>query len=190
MSISSAEGQFVGTVVAILSRYSRQNGIQPVVASDAERIGRQLWTLIETRGLPRGLAVEEMGEPGEMSADEVAPLIAAMLNGVVVSEGLSIAARQMVKACFHPEFRKCRDSYRELTGEGVCRRQQIERAVGRVSGSHCVDCPYWTALTEDQHRTLLRENWRGDPSLFDQCGDVFLPEDFRALRELLRAIRR
>ncbi len=184
--MGSVRETFVHTVAAILSRYSRQNNVTPPAETDATHIGERLWTLIESRGLPRPLRTDEMGSPGEMSAAEVEPLVAAILEGIHEASILTVPVRQLVKTCFHPEFKKCRDSYREAEADGTCRRQQLERALVRVSGSHCVDCPYWTALTPDQHRECLRDGWRGDAGLFEQHENVFLPEDFRVLRKLVR----
>ena len=56
----------------------------------------------------------------------------------------------------------------------------------RVSGAHCVDCPYWVTLTAEQHEVFLAENWHAGPGEFAKDRDVFLPEDFRALRRWVR----
>ncbi len=94
-------------------------------------------------------------------------------------------ARQLLKACLNPEFRQCRDSYREVV-DGVCRRQELARTRGRLSGAHCVDCPYWVALRPEQHAALLAREWlAGDLEEFAAHHEIFLPEDFRALRVFL-----
>jgi hypothetical protein len=94
----------------------------------------------------------------------------------------------LVKACLQPEFRRCRDSYREREPDGTCRRQDRDKARARLSGSHCVDCPYWLELTPEQHRRVLRDNWSGDPSALAENEDTYLPADFRELRRCVRRI--
>lgn len=171
----------------VLGRYVRQNGWGEISLEEAMTFATRLTALIETRGLPRRLRADEMGQPGEMSAEEVAPLVARLLDGSSRSAELSNVARQLVKTCFHPEFKKCRESYRERESDGSCRRQSLTRVRTRVSGSHCVDCPYWTALTAGQHGQCLADGWAGARSELDAYRDVFLPDDFRVLRGLLRA---
>jgi hypothetical protein len=117
----------------------------------------------------------------------VAPLVANVLEGSSRALELSTVARQLIKACFSAEFKKCRDSYRDLEPDGSCRRQQLKRVRTRLSGSHCIDCPYWTSLTAEQNVALLAEAWVGDETELTAHRDIFLPEDFRAFRRLLRA---
>jgi hypothetical protein len=119
-----------------------------------------------------------------MSEQEFAPLVAQVIAGCEEAL-LADAARQLVKACFYPEFKVCRDSFREVTRDGVCRRQQLERVRSRISGTHCVDCPHWIALPPEGHQDYLRSEWHGSPEMFDAHRSVFLPEDFRALRRWL-----
>ncbi len=124
-----------------------------------------------------------------MTAEEVAPLIERLLVGLTPTEreALATPARQLVKACFNAPFKTCRDSFREVSPDGSCRRQELKRAGERVSGSHCVDCPYWTSLTPAQHAKFLAREWRvGGPAEFVRHQGIFLPEDFRALRECLQ----
>lgn len=169
-------------VPEILERYCRQNGLAALGERETGRISARLWLLITVRGLPRRLAPSEMGAPGEMSDAEVGPLVDCVLEGSERAGELAKAARQLVKACFSAEFRTCRDSYRERESDGSCRRQQLGKALGRVSGAHCVDCPYWTSLTPEQHAACLARGWAGDAAAFAASREVFLPEDFRALR--------
>ena len=145
-----------------------------------------MWSLIAERGLPRALTPAEQGEPGELSEEECAPLVARALGGAN-DLLLATAARQLVKACFHPEFKKCRDSFREVSPDGSCRRQDLGRVLRRVSGAHCVDCPHWVALTPVQHEKYLAREWRAGGKEFAAHQAVFLPEDFRALRCWLHA---
>ncbi|HRJ47251.1 MAG TPA: hypothetical protein PKY38_07815 [Opitutaceae bacterium] len=175
-------------VQAVLARFFTQTG-RPMPAPEVlQEFGCRLWALIGERGLPPELAPQEQGEPGEMSAEEVAPLIARLVEGFSAEVAAAVAtpARQLVKACFHPHFKVCRDSFREVTADGVCRRQQLAKVRERVSGSHCVDCPYWTGLTPAQHEAFLARCWQaGDAAELVLHREVYLPEDFRALRVFL-----
>ncbi|MBL9212958.1 MAG: hypothetical protein JNL92_21030 [Opitutaceae bacterium] len=178
MDANAAE--FERLVVAMVTRYGAQVG-GDVSAGTAARFAAQLRDVLESRGLPRPLAAGECGAPGGMTEADVAPLVAQVTAGIE-APWLAEAARQLVKACFYPEFTVCRDSYRELTREGACRRQELARVRSRISGAHCVDCPHWTALSPAEHGALLAGAWRGDPAEFAAQRSVFLPEDFRAFR--------
>lgn len=178
---------FAGLVEAILTRFFQQNGWPPPAAEDRAGIADRLWSLIEERGLPRPLAAAERGEPGEMSDVEVKPLLERVLTPELESrDQLKGPVKQLVKACFYPEFKTCRDSFQELEPDGTCRRQQLARTQLRISGAHCVDCPHWVALSPAQHEKYLRRCWRPEGwADLTAHQDVFLPEDFRALRVFL-----
>lgn len=184
-----AAREFDEVVTRIVARFLAQNGQPAVAAVDLTRLAVQLRELLAERGLPRPLRPHEQGTPGGMSETECAPLVARVTAGVT-EPLLMEAVRQLVKACFYPEFKVCRDSFRECGRDGACRRQQLERVRTRISGSHCVDCPHWVALAPDTHMAYLRREWRGDRAEFDAHRDVFLPEDFRALRRWLHAAAR
>jgi hypothetical protein len=166
----------------ILARYCRQNGLVELSEAEMDLISTRLLAIIATRGLPRPLPPGEEGSPGELNAAEVTPLVESVLEGVNRRAALLDPIRQLVKACFHREFAICRDSYREVLPDGICRRQQLKKALGRVSGSHCVDCPYWTSLSADEHAQRLSDSWMGDMEEFERNRSVYLPADFRALR--------
>lgn len=176
--------EFLETVSAILRRFFVQNGQPPLSTADATALGRRLHALIAERGLPRPLRSGEIGAPGGMAEAECTPLV-ARVAGPMTTPLLTEATRQLVKACFYPEFTICRDSYRECASDGACRRQELARARGRVSGSHCVDCPHWVALEPAAHAALLRQEWRTGPEALLAHEGIFLPEDFRALRRWL-----
>lgn len=176
---------FIQLVGEILQRHARQNeGDLPLSAGRA--LGERLWDVVVARGLPPPLPAGETGAPSELSAGEVAPLVEEVLGPLSHHAQLLEPVRQLVKACFHREFANCRESYREIGSDGSCRRQQLAKARARVSGTHCVDCPYWTALSAKAHAALLRAAWCGEPAAFEAERAVFLPEDFRALRNWLR----
>lgn len=175
-------------VAAIAARQLAQRGVN--VPDDAlARFAARLRQMVATRGLPRPLAPGELGTPGGMSEAECAPLVAEVMAGIEQPE-LVDPARQLIKACFYPEFTICRDSYREVARDGTCRRQERSRVLSRVGGAHCVDCPHWVALSPDQHRALLEREWRGDRAELAAHRSEFLPEDFRQLRRWLHATAR
>lgn len=172
--------EFECLVAALLDRFAAQNG-RTVDAADRERVARQLGQVVAARGLPRALRVGERGEAGGMSEEVCAPLVARVM-AEVTDAWLADPVRQLVKACFYPEFLDCRDSFREVAKDGSCRRQELARARGRISGTHCVDCPHWVSLAPAEHEAMLAREWRGDPTVWAEHREVFLPEDFRALR--------
>ena len=181
--------EFQRRVRAVLVRFCAQNAQPQPSEAVLARFAAQLAQLVADRGLPRPLRDDECGTPGGMSDEECAPLVARVVEGID-DRFLADAARQLVKACFYPEFRICRDSFREVARDGTCRRQQAERSRSRISGAHCVDCPHWTALGPDEHVAYLEQEWRGDAAVFRAHRDLFLPEDFRAIRQWLWSMTR
>lgn len=182
--------EFARIVGAVVTRFMAQHGARAPVAPVLRRLAGQLRAVIDERGLPRPLAAEERGAPGGLPDAECAALVARVMAGLASEPLLAEAARQLVKACFHREFRVCRDSFREVGADGSCRRQQLERVRARISGSHCVDCPHWVALEPGAHASMLAAEWCGDSAEFLQERAVFLPEDFRELRRWLHAAAR
>lgn len=182
--------QFERIVSAVVGRFFAQNGRPPPTAAQLVRFAAQLRALIDERGLPRPLGPDECGAPGGMADEECTALVARVVAGVEGEALLAETARQLVKACFYPEFTVCRDSFREVARDGACRRQQLERVRGRISGSHCVDCPHWVALEPGEHVRFLTTEWRTDPAGFTAHREIFLPEDFRAFRRWLYAAAR
>ena len=184
--MDDAGRKFSELVAAVLARFFAQNAKAPPAGVELAAFGARLWAQVAERGLPRALREDEGGAPGGMPEAECETMAARVLDGMN-DELLAAAVKQLVKACCHPEFRKCRDSFREVARDGVCRRQQLERVRGRISGSHCVDCPHWVGLAPAQHREFLAGEWRGDSAELAANRDIFLPEDFRALRRWLQA---
>jgi hypothetical protein len=184
---------FAVLVAACLRRFLAQNGRPALPEGVLADYGARLWATVNEAGLPRPLPESAPGAPAEMPPERVAGLAAKIFRGLALPErhaDLDTPTRQLLKACLQPEFRRCRESYREVI-DGACRRQEAGRARARLSGSHCVDCPYWVSLRSGQHADLLAGAWAsGRPDEFARDRDVFLPEDFRALRLFLwRQIR-
>ena len=177
---------FVSAVESVLARYLRQTGQATAGAEKLELIAQRLVGLMREKDVPRALRPEERGEPGELPPEVIEPLVARITAELEDGGELRPAVMQLVKACFYPPFRRCRESYREADASGHCRRQELARARTRVSGSHCVDCPYWTDLSPDQHARCLRAGWHGDPAEFERHRDIFLPGDFREVRRAAR----
>ena len=181
--------EFLRLVGTLLGRFFAQNGLPTPSEEKIAALSGRLWFLLLERGFPRPLAKGEQGVPGEISEDEIAPLVSRVI-GEVTDPWLTLAAKQIVKACVYPEFRACRESWSEVDGAGVCRRQELGRARQRVSGTHCVDCPHWVALPATRHAAYLARQWRDGSELFERNRGVFLPEDFRNLRLWLHALAR
>jgi hypothetical protein len=179
-------------VPAILERFLWQNSRPPVPKPELARVAAQLWKIVGDRGLPAPLPPNEAGAPGEISDEDCSGLVNQALDGLGQPErdDLALPVRHLVKAIFNPEFRNCRNSYREESPDGSRRRQELARALKRTSGSHCVDCPYWTSLPPGKHLQLLDRAWRPEArALLAGRLDVFLPEDFRAFRLLVQELR-
>ncbi len=180
---------FERLVTDVMARALRQDGGSLPSPAAQESCVRSLWEAAEALGWPTPLAEGTVCPAGETPGAALEPRaleIAAKVENEAERVRLLPVIRQLLKACVYPEFTQCRDSYRAATAEGRCARQQRAVAAARISGSHCVDCPYFVALTEDEHRSLLRAAWRGDSvDSFDREPSVFLPNDFRALRRFL-----
>jgi hypothetical protein len=183
MAFSARE--FGAQFAAIVRRLYAQNTVPAPGDATLNATGERLWAIATERGLPPPLAAHERGEPGGMTEEECSPLVARALAGAA-DPLLAEAVRQVIKACLYPEFKTCRDSFREVGADGRCKRQEFDRVRRRVSGAHCVDCPYWVTLTPEQHERFLAENWRAGAAEFAADRRVFLPEDFRALRQWVR----
>ncbi|QYM79309.1 hypothetical protein K0B96_01435 [Horticoccus luteus] len=169
-------------VAAVLHRFYEQNDRPAPAPAELLAIAARLWQLIEER---HPLHPSD----GELSAADAQACTARVLAHST-DELLAIAARQLVKTCLQPSPAACRNSFRETGADGHCRRQDAARARLRVSGSHCVDCPYWQELDAEDHAVFLAQHWQsGDASEFTSHRELFLPEDYRALRRAVLAPR-
>lgn len=168
----------------MVRRVARQQA-REVADAAVDHVARRLAAELSAVALPAPLPPDDPGRPGGVAEAEVARLVAAVMsdrNDPFLAE----VVRQLIKACLHPVFTQCRDSYRERSADGRCRRQEPDRTRVRVSGAPCVDCPYWTRLTAADHGRLLDAGWVGDPAAWHGEADLYLPEDFRALRRWVR----
>lgn len=181
-----APKELAGRVQQVLERYCRQNGHGDELAGTIETVAVRLANAACQRAARRE-RWSGAGEPPEMNPEEVAALVNEALADLHGAEWLTGPVKQLVKGCGQATRQQCRESYREVDGAGVCRRQLLAKALERVSGTHCVDCPYWTQLTAGQHESLLAEAWVGAGGAAELAAhrEVFLPEDFRALRRLM-----
>lgn len=182
MDASTAD--FRRLVQAVIARFYAQNAQSVPAASILEEFSRRLAEVVTERGLPSPLPAGDPGVPGGLPETEINALVTRLMPSGA-DEFLTDVARQLVKACFYPEFTVCRDSYRERGKDGACRRQEGDRARRRVSGTHCVDCPHWVALEDASHEAFLAAAWHGGPEQFRANRDIFLPEDFREFRRWL-----
>ncbi len=168
---------------AVLTRYLQQNG-ERVDAARVAAVGARCAALVTKFGVPAAVASEAENVAGRLSEAEVKAR-AAYAAGPDADGRVQDAAKQLVKALFYPELAECRLSFEAVTADGRCKRQELERARERVSGTHCVDCPHWR-MGPEKHAAFLAARWREDAATFAPNQTVFLPEDFRALRHALR----
>jgi hypothetical protein len=188
MDTSLAE--FAQRVQAVAAGFLMRHGQSvDAAAADAARLADRLAGVVAERGLPPPLAPGETGAPGGMAEAEIAVLVVRVAAGTPGAPAEDLA-RQLVKACFYPEFTVCRDSYRERARDGACRRQEPARVRGRISGTHCVDCPHWVGFGPAAHAGWLEAQWLAGPAAFAADRELFLPENFRALRAWLHAAAR
>jgi len=185
----SARAWFEAAAAAVVARMLQQDG-GAAVSPDVIRSGvRGLWEAAEAIGWPPPLPAGSTRRAGETPGAALEPRVLTVAAGVVNEAErarLLPVIRQLLKACVYPEFTECRDSYRATGSEGRCSRQQPAVAAARISGSPCIDCPYFVTRTEPEHEALLREGWIGGPGEgFDRSPSVFLPKDFRPLRRFL-----
>lgn len=187
--MAEMDREFTERVVAVVRRWGAQGATPPWDADTVGRLAQRLAALVAERGLPRPARAATADSTTGMPEAEMARLT-DRVAGAGEEPRLAEAVRQLIKACFYPEKDQCCESYREVSADGTCRRQELARVRGRISGSYCVDCPHWTALTPAEQAQRLAEGWRAEPAMLTAHEDVFLPADFRALRRALYAAAR
>src|SRR3954468_10019792 len=108
------ENELAALAQEILSRYCAQNGRASESELSLAGFAARLQTVVARRGLPRPLAENETGNPGELPERECLPLVEEVLGPAIGDDRVFFATplRQLIKACFHEEFKTCRDSFR------------------------------------------------------------------------------
>jgi hypothetical protein len=165
-------------VVMVVARFLAQNRLAPLSDSDLAA-----WVAV-LEAIGAELGADADGELPETAVKAgVDRLLAALAAPRPELAGL---AKQLIKGCHQPDYPRCRESYHETDAGGRCRRQELDYDRARVSGAHCVDCPHWREWTPETHAARLAAAWSGGADAFYAHQEVFLPEDFRALRLLTR----
>ena len=161
----------------MVTRFLAQNGLTPIDEAALGALADELSAL--------GGAVS--GE-GEIPDDVVKACVARLLAALAPPRPeLANLAKQLVKGCYQPDYPQCRESYHETNALGRCRRQELANVLTRVSGTHCVDCPYWREWSPEEHTARLAAEWKDGAAAFAAHREVFLPGDFRVMRRLAQA---
>lgn len=170
--------EFARSLAAVLQRALEQTGQPAATATEVEGVAAAL-ALVGAEG---GAAARRGGFgpelPDALVRSGVERLVAAAPGR---GPAFAALAKQLVKACFQPGPAQCRLSYRETDAAGRCRRQELAYARARISGAHCVDCPHWS-MGQAAHRAWLAGQWHDGAAALAAHEQVFLPEDFRTLR--------
>lgn len=184
-----AQEGFTHQIKKILQRYFRQTEKTPPPEAALVHFGTILWRLIQQHGLPEPLEAADQGEDETMPAEQLTARLDEIWSAfrfVDYRNDLETPARHLVKGIWQREFKKCRLSYKESETTGNCDRQSLSNALPRISGSHCVDCPYWVSISAEKNEKLLSKEWNQNAvAELTAHLDVFLPEDYRSLKQLL-----
>lgn len=175
----AAYGEFARRVTAVVARGLRQTGQAPLGPGEAEN----LVAVLRALGEEGGWAARFADDRDEMSAAQVAEGVRRLTEALPLRGGeFAGVAKQVLKGCFQPAPAVCRDSYRECDAAGRCRRQEHAYDLARLSGTHCVDCPYWEMFAKVDHITWLAPQWHAGAADLNVAAEVYVPEDFRELR--------
>ena len=175
--------------VAISLVIARRLYVQTEVRSPSDSFLKQLlefsWDTVHSEGLPKPLEGNEMGVASELDYSYYTSLVESVLSKLPChrsEDTLRVFLGQLFTMQLGREFKTCRLSFQEKGSSGECARQSLDNCSDRISGSHCEDCPYFTALSSSQHRKLFVRSYHGESSLDEKNLSILLPEDFRALR--------
>jgi hypothetical protein len=148
-------------------------------AGSVSRCAVALWpAVVAARGVP---ARQDPDKAGEAAMARVADGLAAFVDDPLIDGKL---IKQLLMALALPEFDRCRDSYLGA------KRQAPAICNARVSGTHCVDCPYTVAFPDTAaHAEWLRGEWPAAPAPGDPCWETLVPGPWRELRVWVRAFR-
>ncbi len=167
-------------------RFFKQQSVLPPSDTYLKSLWESIWSIVHAEGLPRPLPTNEMGEAITLDDSYLCDLVEKALHSLPrhrADDLLRTLCFQVITALLAPEFKSCRQSYEEKDSTGACARQSLQECGDRVSGSHCEDCPFFIALSQDQHRKLLTRAFGSEhQNTFLSNMGVFLPEDFRSLR--------
>jgi hypothetical protein len=179
---------FSGLILELIKRYYAQLSTPPPGEAYLQSLGESLWETVIGEGLPVPLGAAEVGEPRTLEDSYLLALVEKTLARLPrhrTEDQLRAFCIQILIALLSPEFKACRQSFQRIDAAGgdTCARHSLDHCRDRISGSHCEDCPFFVALSQDQHRKLLGRSF--SPSLqavWSANTGLFLPEDFRALR--------
>ncbi len=180
------ENVFVEIGMEVTKRFFKQSDALPPSDAYITSLWKSLWSTVLAEGLPQPLAANEIGEARTLDDAYLLTLATGTLGRLPrhrTEDILRTFCIQLLITLLSPEFKSCRQSYSHTDATGQCARQSPNHCRDRVSGSHCEDCPFFVALSKDQHRKLLGRNFGPDhQTVWTAHTDLFLPEDFRALR--------
>ena len=178
------EAVFVDLGIPVAQRYLSQTGVFPQHTGLIEPMLRATWQIIHRQSLPQPLAKAETGEAQDPDEAKIADLQerVAQQTGRELPESLQTLLYQLLVMLTQPEFKACRLSYLEKGVDGTVERQKADYCEDRISGSHCEDCPYFVALSQEKHERFIGKQWTEDPAEYEEQKSRFLPEDFRMLR--------
>ena len=171
------QAEFEGSVAAVVTRFLKQNGLAPAGEDELRALASALMTPVSER-------VEEGELPEAFVKAGVARVLAVFSPP---RPELANLAKQLIKGCHQPDQSSCCESYCEVDAHGRCRRQELAYDLARVSGAHCVDCPRWREWSPEAHAARLAGEWKDGAAAFAVRREVFVPEDFRALRLLTQS---
>ena len=182
----SPSGAFVGIGLELTKRYFAQQSVLPPSDAYISSLWEGLWAIVLAEGMPRPLAPNEVGEPRTLEDSYLFSLAEKNLIRLPkhrADDVLRTLCIQVFIALLSPEFKACRQSFQGAFAAGQCNRRSVDHCRDRVSGSHCEDCPFFVALSGDQHRKLLGRSFApSGQAAWNAHVALFLPEDFRALR--------
>lgn len=175
---------FIDLTIPVAQRYLRQTRIFPQYTDQLQKLIGTIWDIVHLNPLPQPLNNREVGEAKDADEGLIQGLMGKIenQNGGPLPEPLQIFSFQILVTLTQPEFKTCRMSFTEKDAEGCISRQDRSYCADRISGSHCEDCPYFTALSQEKHEKFLSKLWAGDTSRLQEQLALFLPADFRFLR--------
>ena len=179
-----AESVFVELGIPIAQRYLQQIGVFPKHTDKVGELLKAVWQVAHERPLPRPLGRAETGEAKDPDEGRIRELIQTVEGKLDrdMPETLDVFTYQLLVMVTQEEFKACRLSYQAENVEGEVERQDADYCKDRISGSHCEDCPYFVALSQEKHERLMQKQWIAGAEAFEAEKATFLPSDYRMLR--------